>query len=35
MKFISEISKALKTEELATSRVQYTVIAGQGGYFQN
>ncbi|MDE6059670.1 MAG: YabP/YqfC family sporulation protein [Clostridia bacterium] len=35
MKFISEISKALKTEELITSRVQYTVIDGQGGYFQN
>ena len=35
MKLISEISKALGAEGLAVSRVQYTVIDGRGGYFQN
>lgn len=35
MKLFSEISKALKAEELTSERVQYTVIDGKGGYFQN
>ncbi|MCI9009924.1 MAG: hypothetical protein HFE27_01940 [Clostridia bacterium] len=35
MRLFSEISKTLKTEELSTARVQYTVIDGKGGYFQN
>ena len=35
MGLISEISKALKVEGLTSSRVQYTVIDGKGGYFQN
>lgn len=35
MGLFSEISKALKVEGLTSSRVQYTVIDGRGGYFQN
>ena len=35
MKLFSEISKVLKAEELTSERVQYTVIDGKGGYFQN
>ncbi len=31
----SEISKALAEEGVNFSRVQYTVIDGKGGYFQN
>ena len=35
MRLFSELSKALAAEGLNTSRVQYTVIDGKGGYFQN
>ena len=35
MRFVSEISKALTAEGLSAARVQYTVIDGGGGYFQN
>ena len=35
MRLFSELSKALAVEGFNTSRVQYTVIDGKGGYFQN
>ncbi|MDE7296365.1 MAG: YabP/YqfC family sporulation protein [Clostridia bacterium] len=35
MRMFSEISKALAEEGVNFSRVQYTVIDGKGGYFQN
>lgn len=35
MRLFSEISKTLAAEGLDFSRVQYTVIDGKGGYFQN
>ena len=35
MRLFTEISKALAAEGLDFSRVQYTVIDGRGGYFQN
>ena len=35
MRLISEIAKLLAIEELSTMRVQYTVVDGRGGVFQN
>ena len=35
MRLFSEISRLLAAEGLDFSRVQYTVIDGKGGYFQN
>ena len=35
MRFLSEIAKALGSDETVSSRVQYTVLDGKGGYFQN
>lgn len=35
MKLYSEIAAALGAEGLVSARVQYTVISGRGGYFQN
>ncbi len=35
MRLISEISKTLKFDGLSVLRIQYTVIDGKGGYFQN
>ena len=35
MRLFSELSKALAAEGQNFSRVQYTVVDGKGGYFQN
>jgi 5-keto 4-deoxyuronate isomerase len=35
MRLFSEISRALTEEGISPGRVQYTVIDGKGGYFQN
>ena len=35
MRLFSELSKALAAEGMNTTRVQYTIVDGKGGYFQN
>ena len=35
MRLVSEIANLLAVEELSISRVQYTVVDGRGGVFQN
>ncbi len=35
MRFLSEIKRSLGADEMDSSRVQYTVLDGKGGYFQN